>query len=217
MVRLFSTSLLAGFAITLGAGAYACSSSSAPATSDDSGVPSNSGSSSGAASGSSSGTASGSSSGAASGSSSGAASGSSSGGTEDAGADAGETFTDLYGTVLGPNGPYGCTDCHAVGSPDSFLDLGDASAAYASLAPDVHASGPKCGNGGTSDLRVEPGSPAKSLLWLKVWTLADGGDEVPCGVQMPKNPNGGAFSANPLNPTDEGKVKSWILYGAQNN
>ena len=202
MIRLLSKSLLAAFTVTLGAGAYACSSSSAPASSDDSGV--SSGSSSGGA---------GSSSGAASGSSSGAASGSSSGGAEDAG----ETFTDLYATVLGPEGPYGCSDCHNAGTQDKFLDLGDASVAYTSLAPNVPASGPKCGDGGTADLRVNPGSPATSLLWLKVWTLADGGDEVPCGHQMPFNKDGGARSANPLVPADEAKVKSWIEYGAHNN
>jgi hypothetical protein len=196
MIRLLSKSLLAAFTVALGAGAYACSSSSPPATSDDSGIPVSSGSSSGGA-----------------GSSSGAASGSSSGGAEDAG----ETFTDLYATVLGPEGPYGCSDCHNIGTQDKFLDLGDASVAYASLAPNVPASGPKCGDGGTTDLRVNPGSPATSLLWLKVWTLADGGDEVPCGHQMPFNKDGGARSANPLDSADEAKVKSWIQYGAHNN
>jgi hypothetical protein len=131
-------------------------------------------------------------------------------------ADAGETFTDLYGTVLGPLGGYGCTSHHSAGAADSFLDLGDASAAYASLVG-TQASGPKCGNGATGDARVTPGSPSTSLLWLKVWTLADGGDAVPCGVQMPKNADGGARSAKPLTPADEAKVKSWIAGGAQNN
>jgi len=212
MVRLLSASFLAAVTVGLGAGAYACSSNT-PASSEDSGVPS--GSSSGGT-GSSSGVATGSSSGVASGSSSGVTSGSSSGAT----ADAGETFTDLYNSVIGPNGSYGCASHHSAGNEDSFLDLGDASAAYISLVgtgTGAPAAGPKCGDGGTTDLRVDPGSPSSSLLWLKVWTLADGGNEVPCGVQMPKNPDGGETSGNPLNSTDEGKVKSWIEYGAKNN
>jgi hypothetical protein len=122
----------------------------------------------------------------------------------------------LYATVLGPSGGYGCASHHVGGGVDKFLDLGDASAAYASLVG-VPASGPKCGDGGTTDMRVTAGSPATSLLWLKVWTLADGGNDVPCGSQMPKNPDGGEISAHPLAPADEAKVKSWIQNGAKND
>jgi hypothetical protein len=131
----------------------------------------------------------------------------------------GETFTDLYNTVLGPNAPYSCASHHAAGGQDSFLDLGDASAAYRSLVGHP-AAGKACGNGKTADLLVQPGMPTSSLLLLKVWTtLPDGGAAPlpPCGAQMPANSDGNVRSANPLSAGDQAKVESWISGGALQN
>ena len=215
MDRLLRKTLAAAIGVGLGVGVYACSSADPLPTVINNGEDAGGGavgSSSGAAWSSSSGSSSGGTATTSSSSSSGA--GSANGPA--AGADAGETFSDLYSTVLGPTGPYNCATHHAAGAVDSFLDLSTASAAYTSLVG-APASGPKCGSGGTADSRVTPGSPGTSLLWLKVWTLPDGGIPAPCGVQMPKNPDGGVQPANPLSHADQLKVKSWIASGAQND
>jgi hypothetical protein len=213
MVRPLRKTLFVLVAVGFGAGVYACYSPNplvieVGGSGEDSGAASPSGSSSGSSSGSTPGSG--------GGSSSGSSSGTGSASSPSASADAGESFSDLFATVLGPTGPYGCSSHHMAGATDSFLDLGDASAAYASLVG-APASGPACGGGATSDSRVIPGSPGASLLWLKVWTLADGGNEVPCGAQMPKNPDGSVTSANPLSHADQLKVKSWIAGGAPND
>lgn len=218
MARPLRKTLFGLVTVGFSAAVYACSSPN-PLVVEIGGTSStsSSGSSSGSTLGNGSSSGSTPSSGWASSSGSGSSSSSSSGSAPSPAEDAGpETFSDLYATVLGASGPYGCSSHHMAGGADSFLDLGDASAAYASLVG-VPASGPQCGNGATSDSRVTPGSPATSLLWLKVWTLADGGNEVPCGAMMPKNPAGEVSSANPLTHADQLKVKSWIAGGANND
>lgn len=113
----------------------------------------------------------------------------------DAGAPPG-TFTHIYEKAFKT-----CRlQCHGMGF--SMLDMSTREAAYDALVD--HESNPK--NQACAELglkRVEPGDPAKSLLYLKLDIHA------PCGQQMP--PGG-------LLPEDQrNEVRGWIAAGAPND
>jgi hypothetical protein len=119
---------------------------------------------------------------------------------------------DIYGTII----EHHCVGCHgftadggeASGLAFGKLDMSSVDAGYANLV-NVPAAGAACGltDGGTSPLRVVPGSAATSLLWEKVngYVTAP-----PCGEPMPKSgeigDGGQAIVA--------AQIQTWINQGA---
>jgi hypothetical protein len=102
----------------------------------------------------------------------------------------------LYAQVLVPEL---CTDasCHGGLEPGGALRLDAPEAAHAELV-DVPAGGFPCANRGL--VRVVPGSPERSLFYLK---LTDN----PCGTAMPP--------ARALDAPGLDAVYAWIAEGAQ--
>jgi len=73
----------------------------------------------------------------------------------------------------------------------------------------VPASGAKCGDAGLAGLlRVEPGHPETSLLYLKVENPPPAGL---CGDPMPSG------NSLPLEALDIEQIRQWIVLGATNN
>jgi hypothetical protein len=125
-----------------------------------------------------------------------------------------KSFTLLYNTVLRPS----CSNnyCHysGVGVRYSALDMSSRSYAYWSLV-DQPAAGPGCSRMG---MRVVPGDPDHSLLYLKVAPTMP-----PCGARMPANPttlmtNGTSeFSGTPLPDDQQQLIADWIANGAKDD
>jgi hypothetical protein len=137
---------------------------------------------------------------------------------------------DIYPPIVAVN----CVPCHSQfvgtdGGPSGgtgfsfgFLDMGDASTAYASLVGDAggvppQGIGPLPDGGGTCATladagikRVLPDDVADSLFCNKVASKEDGGPAVLCGNPMPRPVDAGA-----LDPTSIALIKAWINGGAQ--
>ena len=109
------------------------------------------------------------------------------------------TFTSVY-DVIARN----CMGCHGeVPTPEaSVLVMGTRAQAYAQLV-NVPASGIACG--GQGRIRVVPGDPDRSLLFIKISRT-----QPVCGLPMPA-PTGG------LPASDVQLVRDWILAGAPND
>jgi hypothetical protein len=108
------------------------------------------------------------------------------------------TFSAVYGEILLPV----CAGlfCHGA-SETGNLPMVTADMAYAALV-NVPAHGPNCGDAGL--LRVAPGDPDASLLYLKV-------TNPPCGLKMPP-------SYEPyLDDRETAQIASWIAMGAQDD
>jgi hypothetical protein len=107
------------------------------------------------------------------------------------------TFTSLYQTAF-----WTCKSevCHGIGL--AGLDMSSQDAAHASLVrvPAADAGG-MCGE--MNRVRVVPGEPDESLLYLKL------SSDAPCGQQMPP---GGQLSADVRE-----QVRRWIELGAPND
>jgi hypothetical protein len=114
------------------------------------------------------------------------------------------TMTGVYNEIL--KSRCGIPFCHlgAAGAPMT-LDSQDDS--YQQMV-NVPANGPFCGDAGMAGLlRVDPGHPETSLLYLKI--------EMPsppdlCGDPMPS-------SGAPLTDKDIQQIHDWIQQGAQND
>jgi hypothetical protein len=112
------------------------------------------------------------------------------------------TFGNVYTSVIARR----CTPCHTVpgeiGITDGKLDMTSQAAAYADLVG-TEAAGVSCGGKG---LRVAPGSPTDSIMYLKT----DLTDPAPCGSKMP-------LGGPPLSAADVALIQAWISAGAQND
>jgi hypothetical protein len=112
------------------------------------------------------------------------------------------TFSNVYASVIARR----CTPCHTIpgeiGITEGKLDMTSQEAAYADLVG-TEAAGVSCGGKG---LRVTPGSPTDSIMYLKT----DLGDPAPCGSKMP-------LGEAPLSAADVALIQAWISAGAQND
>jgi len=108
------------------------------------------------------------------------------------------TFTAVYGEIISPV----CAGlfCHGAGDTGN-LSMTTQPVAYSSLVG-VAAHGPYCADAGL--LRVDPGDPDASLLYLKV-------TNPPCGAKMPP----GYFPY--LDARETAQISEWISLGAPNN
>jgi hypothetical protein len=107
-----------------------------------------------------------------------------------------------------------CVPCHAAGGAGyatGKLDLSTSDSAYLNLLGDAGtgapAAGASCGGKNPPFVRVVPGNPTESLLYLKLNAkTTDGG--APCGSPMPKT--GAALSQASMTV-----ISQWITGGAQ--
>jgi hypothetical protein len=120
------------------------------------------------------------------------------------------TFTEIYSTILNPTGGSGCVNqiCHAAGfetqPAQGGLDMSTQTLAYMNLV-NVKALGTLCAPSG--DIRVVPGNPSTSLMYLKVSEATP-----PCGVQMPDMML--LSSLTPLTADQLQTISDWITAGA---
>jgi hypothetical protein len=108
------------------------------------------------------------------------------------------TFGAVYGEILSPV----CAGlfCHGA-SETGNLPMATPDMAYAALV-NVPAHGPNCADSGL--LRVAPGDPDASLLYLKV-------TNPPCGLKMPP-------SYQPyLDDRETAQIANWIAMGARDD
>jgi hypothetical protein len=115
------------------------------------------------------------------------------------------TFTNVVKDVITDRNCGGPL-CHSL--TVGGFQLGTKSALYSALV-NQPASGPKCGHGldggGPSPyVRVVPGNPDESLLYMKLKRIQ------PCGDSMPN-------SSTQLSPDKIGLVHDWIADGAKND
>lgn len=118
------------------------------------------------------------------------------------------TFTAIYNEIFCSNG---CADvyCHGSSARWADLDLSLIDGAYHLLVDRpagklIPVDGrPTCAE--SSLLRVKPGAPEESLLYLKVSGRA------PCGTIMPPPGSG----ARPLAPEKIEQIRRWIELGAK--
>lgn len=110
---------------------------------------------------------------------------------------AGPPFADVFAVLMNN----GCTSGYCHGAAAGGLALTDAKASYASLV-DAPATMASCGQ----SVRVVPGDPDASVLWLRVRPAAlDQG--MPCGAKMPQGSMG-------LGDADAAVIEAWIAGGA---
>jgi hypothetical protein len=108
------------------------------------------------------------------------------------------TFTAVYGEIISPV----CAGLFCHGAADTGnLSMVTQPAAYTSLV-NVPAQGPNCADSGL--LRVDPGAPDASLLYLKV-------TNPPCGAEMP--PGYEPY----LDSRETAQISEWISLGAPND
>ena len=109
------------------------------------------------------------------------------------------TFTAIYNEIL--VGSCALSFCHD--GPINPMPLLDPASSYTQIV-NAQANGPLCGNMGL--IRVVPGNPDMSLLYLKVE------QPVPvCGNPMPGSGKGS------LTAQQIAQIKSWIMMGAKND
>jgi len=104
------------------------------------------------------------------------------------------TFDAVFNEILLPT--CGIAFCH--NEPGAYLDASSPGAAYATLVGALSDT-PTCGHLGM--VRVEPGDPDRSLLYLKLTTP-------PCGRRMP------LLFDDTLDPREVEQVRRWIERGA---
>ena len=109
------------------------------------------------------------------------------------------TYSAVWDEILNPT--CALPFCHA-GSGD-YLQLSSKAVGYASLV-NAPAAGPDCGSTGL--LRVDPGHPETSLLYLKITSP-------PCGSKMPIQ-YGPPMS---LSARQVAQIHDWIAAGAAND
>jgi len=112
------------------------------------------------------------------------------------------TFSNVYTTIIARR----CTPCHTIqgeiGITEGELDMTSQAAAYLNLVG-IEAAGMFCGGKG---VRVTPGSPKDSILYLKT----DREDPAPCGSKMP-------LGGPPLSAADAALIQAWISAGANSD
>ena len=125
------------------------------------------------------------------------------------------SFTEVYAKTIQPK----CTNdfCHYNGVDIRFsaLDLSSKVRAYWSLVG-LPCMGPNCQQTG---MRVAPGQPDSSIMYLKLLAPP------PCGTQMPADTTGYStngtsdltFSGPALSSDELGRIHEWIQEGAQDN
>jgi hypothetical protein len=125
------------------------------------------------------------------------------------------SFTEVYTKTIQPS----CSNdfCHYNGVDIRFsaLDLSSRVRAYWSLV-DLPCMGPNCQQTG---MRVAPGQPDNSIMYLKLSAPP------PCGTQMPADrttysTNGTSdltFSGPALSEEEQTRIRDWIQEGAQDN
>ena len=124
--------------------------------------------------------------------------------TPDAGGDGAvaATFTNVYDNVIAKR----CTGCHTTPTGDGItegkLDMTTKALAFTNLVG-APAAGPECVG---KQVRVVPGKPDDSLLYLKVSL----DDPAPCDKKMPQ-------VGAPLSQADVDLIESWINAGAKND
>ena len=108
-----------------------------------------------------------------------------------------QTSGSSFSSAVQPIFDRNCTKCHGMKDQKAKLNLSYGNA-YAALVnvPSTEVPG---------ILRVKPGDPEASYLWLKLEHRA------PKGSGMPK----GFFFAGHLNRQDMDAIKAWIAEGAQ--
>ena len=137
------------------------------------------------------------------------------------------SFTQVYAKTIQPK----CTNdfCHYNGVDIRFsaLDLSSQVRAYWSLV-DLPCMGPNCQQFG---MRVLPGQPEASVMYLKVWDPLPAGT-IRCGVEMPADTTN--YSTNLADPSnlaqtstvtpgpalpieEQQRIHDWIQEGAQDN
>ncbi len=109
------------------------------------------------------------------------------------------TYSAVYDEVLSPT----CALVFCHGGSGDYLQLASKAIGYASLV-DAAAEGPDCG--ATGLVRVEPGHPERSLLYLKI-------TDPPCGAKMPLLYG---YSGS-LDPREVEQIRQWIEAGAPND
>lgn len=110
------------------------------------------------------------------------------------------TFTTIYTGVMSTR--CAIEGCHIPPTLTGNLDLSTQAMAYEHLVG-VDAMGPACGS--TDFVRVVPGEPGMSLLFLKVSETTP-----PCGARMP-------LIGEHLSAAEQALVAAWIEAGAQDN
>lgn len=148
------------------------------------------------------------------------------GGETDAAADSGSqpTFTEVYAIISSR-----CVTCHQPGGGGvnvGHLDLSSKALAYTDLLGTTGAGAPAAGTSAGSSgatcasmaglLRVDPGSSASSLLWLKVNSKLKAvtvpTTQPPCGSAMPAGATNG-----PLTQEQVDLIAAWIDADAPDN
>jgi hypothetical protein len=133
---------------------------------------------------------------------------------------AANSFTRVYTETIQPR----CSNdfCHYNGVDIRFsaLDLSSKVRAYSSLIG-LPCMASVCSQSG---MRVLPGQPEASVMYLKVWDPLPAGT-TRCGIEMPADTtnystNGTSdltFSGPPLSTEEQNRIHDWIREGAQDN
>jgi hypothetical protein len=112
------------------------------------------------------------------------------------------TWTQVYTQVIKAR----CQPCHTtsdgIGITIGRLDMTSQATAYANVVR-APARGTGCEGRG---VRVTPGSPDQSVMYLKVSL----DDPTPCGAKMP-------LGTAPLTKDQADMIEAWIMAGAPNN
>jgi hypothetical protein len=109
------------------------------------------------------------------------------------------TYSAIWDEILSPT--CALPFCH--GGSGDYLQLSSKEIGYSSLVG-ARAAGPDCG--ATGLLRVDPGDPDASLLYLKVTSP-------PCGSKMPIEYGAPEY----LDSRQTTQIHDWIVAGAHNN
>ena len=117
-------------------------------------------------------------------------------------ANTGTTFTEVYTTIIAPS----CTNamCHFSNatSAEGSLDMSSQTVAYDALYKVPAVTAPIDSDSCAGLIRVVPGSPSMSLMYLKVTEFTP-----PCGAQMPL--------LKPVLPAQQiALIQNWIMEGA---
>jgi hypothetical protein len=108
------------------------------------------------------------------------------------------TFSEIHATIFAAKG---CLSTYCHGGMAHDPELLDEATAYANLVG-VAASQASCG----ASVRVVPGAPEESVLWLRVRPAALEDGEA-CGAKMPLGSSG-------LEDADARRIYNWIAAGA---
>ena len=113
------------------------------------------------------------------------------------------TFTNVYNALFSVSGIGGCYGCHGgLANPalnGNLAMLSDQATTYKALVSAMSSEASVC----KDMIRVTPGDPMKSLLYLKL------SGKQPCGMPMPPG--------TPLSPEIVGLIEKWITAGAKDD